>query len=398
MLRKLSAAFFLLFTITLNILADDVTFTQDGVTYKIDSEDASALHVVYNADYSGCITIPDVVNYNGKNYFVNLINSQAFQNNKKVKCINLHGTNHMLGAQCFQDCSVQYLSLGGANSGGINSLQGCKLKYLSMKQYQENILSTLFNANVTVETLIIDGIAASAFPLLPEGVNTVRVPSADAAAYAAKFTSVAVVPFNVINVAEGNENKFCSFVAGEKLDFTGVTDVEAYTATSAAISAMDGKLELTPVTGEVKKNTPLFLLPKKSGKIEIPVASNTLQGSDDEYLSSAESLIGGNAAVSRYVEEGEHIWAISAADRKLHPIKAGTVLAPGVAYVKVQGNPSSAMSVISLEIAGETAITSPLQISTEGEVTEHYNISGARISVDAPGIHILSNGRKEIRR
>lgn len=408
MLRKLSAAFCLLFTITLTVLADDDTFTQDGVTYKVDASDVSALHVVAG-DYSGCVTIPDIVNYKDYDRFVQFIDAQVFKSNKKVKCINVTGFDLNLGAECFWDSSVEYLSLGSVNAGGINSLRGCKLKYLSLGSKLKDIVKTIFDTeSLTVETLIIDGIDVSALPdVLPSGVKTVKVTSKLAAAYASKFTSVTVIPFNIINVAQGNEGKFCSFVAGEKLDFTDVTDVEAYTAADDAISTMGAKLELTPITGVVKKNTPLFLLPKKSGKIEIPVASTTLQDTgdgdadeNDEYESNAATLIGGNTAMSHYVEDGEHVWAISAADRKLHPIKAGTVLAPGVAYVKVPDHINASLDVISLEIPDETAIVAPPQPSPRGESqgTTHYSLSGTHIETSTPGIHILSNGRKELRR
>lgn len=390
MLRKLSAALCLLFTISLNILADNETFVQDGVTYTIDANNTDVY--VTNGDYTGSVTIPSFVTYNATDYSVSFIDAQAFMN-KDVKCINITGTLN-LGSECFNNCSVKYLSLGSANNGGINSLQACKLKYLSLNNKQTKIVNTLFNTTgLTVETLIIDGIEASSITTLPDGVKTIKVPSANAAAYQTKFgsASVSVVPFNVLNVSEGNENKFCSFVAGEKLDFTDVTDVEAYTASNEAITGMTNRLELTRVTGPVKKNTALFLLPKVSGQITIPTTDAVIGGE-----SNGTKPIDGQTAKSRYVKEGENIWAISASDRLLHPVKAGSVLPPGVAYVNIPPTASANVNLngISLFVPEITDVTSTEADDEDESLIIHYNIAGARISADAPGLHILSNGQK----
>lgn len=393
MIRKFILPVLLLFISCIHICAQE-EFEVDGIKYKVDPNGSSYVNVVSvsSRDY---VDIPVTVSYNDNIYFVSFVEARAFAD-KQIKCINIfYGGNLVMGAECFDGCSVQYLNLGAVNSSSAREiLKNCNIKYLSLSSKQKDIANQILSStNLHVDNIILDGIDTTVVELLPKDVKSIKVPSSKAGQYRKKFSKlgVSVRVFNEIVVTEG---VFCGFVSGENLDFTSVSDkIQAFTASNEAIGniVQNKSLELTPVTGVVKKNTPLFILPSVTGTVTIPVATTNQQDEQENGVNSDPQLMCGHSLKPRYIAAGENLWALSNTDHKLHPINPGGVLAPGVPYL-IMPAAANALS-FGFSIPDATGIN---EIKATEIPTIHYSVTGSRISEDAPGLHILSNGKKQI--
>ncbi len=91
------------------IFADnDYDFLADGIYYNINGDNVSVtlgpLDNYYSGSYTGDISIPETVNYNGRTYTVNKIESEAFVHSS-ITSINLPKSITVVGNYAFEYCS-----------------------------------------------------------------------------------------------------------------------------------------------------------------------------------------------------------------------------------------------------------------------------------------------------
>ncbi len=80
-------------------------FTVDGINYQVTSQDDKTCKVYWSWEASGDIVIPPSVSYNGVDYSVTELNSDAFANCKELTSIQLPETITTIGWRAFSYCT-----------------------------------------------------------------------------------------------------------------------------------------------------------------------------------------------------------------------------------------------------------------------------------------------------
>ena len=90
------------------LFAHAYVFEADGIYYNITSLSDLTVEVTYETtsynSYSGKITIPDTVTYNGKTYAVTSIGSSAFRNCTSLTSITIPDAVTSIGSYAFYNC------------------------------------------------------------------------------------------------------------------------------------------------------------------------------------------------------------------------------------------------------------------------------------------------------
>ena len=95
-----------LFATLLSLVASAHDFEIGGIYYNITSETDHTVEVTYSwSSYSGSITIPATVTYNGVNYSVTSIGVSAFDGCSGLTAITLPEGVTSIGYWAFGDCS-----------------------------------------------------------------------------------------------------------------------------------------------------------------------------------------------------------------------------------------------------------------------------------------------------
>ena len=170
-----------------------------------------------------------------------------------------------------------------------------------------------------------------------------------------------------------------TFCSDKALDFTGITTIEAYYATTVEI----GNVYLLRVYGTVAAGTGLII---KGSTTSIPVADS------GEYL-SGNLLIGVTSdtevnAATDYVLTEKNGAAVFAQTG----VKAATVAA-GHAYLRVSTAQARAFSIIGLGGEGTTGIENTFVDDNEAGEKVIYNLNGQRVKNPTKGLYII-NGKK----
>lgn len=95
---------------TFNLWAYDVQL--NGIYYNLSGNEASVTRVPNGAPYSGNVTIPSAINYEGSYYTVTSIDEYAFYNCVDMYMINLPFTIERIGMYAFYGCTHLYGSNG----------------------------------------------------------------------------------------------------------------------------------------------------------------------------------------------------------------------------------------------------------------------------------------------
>ena len=93
-------------------IANAYDFKVDGIFYKILSSDNKTVEVTYRDSnsfnysdrYSGTVTIPSSVTYNGKSYCVTCIGSYAFGDCSNLASITIPNSVTSIGDETFDGC------------------------------------------------------------------------------------------------------------------------------------------------------------------------------------------------------------------------------------------------------------------------------------------------------
>ena len=112
-------------------------FEVDGIYYNIMSEEDKTVEVTYQGDtgnsfkeYSGDVTIPEIVSYNSQNYSVIRVGNSAFTNNSDLTSVYIPNSVTSIGTYAFYNC-YQMSSVvipNGVTSIQQNAFSYCKLQ------------------------------------------------------------------------------------------------------------------------------------------------------------------------------------------------------------------------------------------------------------------------------
>ncbi len=97
-------------------MGQQVFFESNGIVYGVTSETEKTVEVEFygyllNSAYSGAITIPQTVEYEGQTYTVTALGEEAFESCTGVTSLTLPATIRSIGAYCFYNCSFTSLQL-----------------------------------------------------------------------------------------------------------------------------------------------------------------------------------------------------------------------------------------------------------------------------------------------
>ncbi len=97
-------------------------FCVDGIYYK-KKNGSDEVSVTYNekSKYSGNVTIPNAVTYNGKTYTVSAIGLQAFYECTELKSVNIPNTVTSIGMDAFYNCNLRTMVIPNSVTNITNS-------------------------------------------------------------------------------------------------------------------------------------------------------------------------------------------------------------------------------------------------------------------------------------
>lgn len=176
------------------------------------------------------------------------------------------------------------------------------------------------------------------------------------------------------------------------LDFTGITDIHAYTITSANKST--GELTKTDVTGKVPANTGLYIEGAANASVNVPttVNANAVNG-NMLVAATAETNIAQTAG-----DKTNYILTVNAASGEVATPKffkvndAGNTVLAGKAYLQI---PTADAARMSFWFADEaTGIDAVKEQTIDGQA---YNLAGQRVAQPTKGLYIV-NGKKVIKK
>ena len=201
-LQMLGAAFMLCAT---PLFAED--FAVDGIYYNIMSADDKTVEVTYKGDYieeveeySGSVTIPEIVTYNGNTYTVTNIGEWAFGYCSGLTSVVIPNNVTSIDVSAFSHCSG-LTSVEIHNSItyiGYAVFSGCSgLKSINIAA-DNPIYDSRDNCNAIIETQTNTLIAGCSETIIP---NTVTSIGHDAFLDCSNLTSV-VIPNSVISIGD----------------------------------------------------------------------------------------------------------------------------------------------------------------------------------------------------
>lgn len=213
--------FFMLIAILqpINLLAYD--FEIDEIYYNIISP--SSVEVCQNANYSGQINIPSIINYKGDDYNVVSIGEEAFFDCRDLETITIPNTVTNIGGYAFYGClGLQSIVLPDSLiSIGTNAFRSCsKLKSITIPRSVTNIGEDAFllcsglihinvdtdnayydsrdNCNAIIETRSNSLIVGCASTTIPNTVTSI----ANAAFYGCSGLTSITIPNSVTHIGK----------------------------------------------------------------------------------------------------------------------------------------------------------------------------------------------------
>ena len=94
-------------------MGQQVSFVSDGIVYGVTSDQTVEVlpSTGYCEPYSGSVTIPQTVEFDGTVYTVTALGEQAFESCSGVSSLTLSATIRSIGSHCFYNCSFTSLQL-----------------------------------------------------------------------------------------------------------------------------------------------------------------------------------------------------------------------------------------------------------------------------------------------
>lgn len=179
---------------------------------------------------------------------------------------------------------------------------------------------------------------------------------------------------------------YATFSSSYALDFSGVTDLKAYVASSLTV---DGAVVMTRVEGAVPANTGLLL---KGSSASIPVvASATAPAANFLVATVAEAPVAAST-------DGAYNYMLANGDNGLgfYKVETATTSAAGKAYLQTTTALGEASGTKTVKmIFSDGAVTGISEINSAAATVDgvYYNLNGVRVQNPAKGLYIL-NGKK----
>ena len=187
-----------------------------------------------------------------------------------------------------------------------------------------------------------------------------------------------------VSVAEGKE--FATFNSDNALDFTGVTDVLAYTA---KVSADGSTVTLAKVEGKVPANTGLLIRKGDATSANVPMAASA-----DEVTNEFIAVTAANCDADQEYKTVKEGFILATVDGVQGFYKAnsteGTKVAKGKAYL-----PATGASGVRLMMNFGDETTGINEMRTVVLDNSVYNLNGVRVAQPTKGLYIV-NGKKVI--
>jgi len=179
---------------------------------------------------------------------------------------------------------------------------------------------------------------------------------------------------------------YATFSSSYALDFSGVTDLKAYVASSLTV---DGAVVMTRVEGAVPANTGLLL---KGSSASIPVAASaTAPAANFLVATVSEAPVAASA-------DGAYNYMLANGDNGLgfYKVETATTSAAGKAYLQTTTALGEASGTKAVKmIFSDGAVTGISEINSAAVAADgvYYNLNGVRVQNPAKGLYIL-NGKK----
>ena len=222
-------------------------FISDGIYYDIIGP--NEVRVGYRQDYSGDITIPETVTFNGKHYTVTAIDNRAFANCENLKSVSFPPSIISIGESAFVNCSgLTAMNLPqDISTIGNNTFKGCTgLTSITIPEHVSSIGASAFeNCSRLISITIpehVSSIGASAFENC-SGLSAINLPMALSAISKNTFkgcsglTSI-TIPDRVSSIGASAFENCTSLSSMDLPDSTEIVDR----------SAFDGCLSLSTIS------------------------------------------------------------------------------------------------------------------------------------------------------
>ncbi len=193
----------LLFAALLPLVANAHDFEFDGIYYNITSEEAKTAEVTYKGDnpykggwYSGSITIPATVTYDGVAYSVTSIGEEAFSKCSSLTAINIPEGVTSIGSGAFYGCSSLTAIVVAEGNKVYDSRGGCN----AIIETASNTL--ILGCSTTIIPESVTSIGEGAF-FSCRGLTDITLPESS------QLTSIGYIAFydcsslTAINIPEG---------------------------------------------------------------------------------------------------------------------------------------------------------------------------------------------------
>jgi len=219
-------------------------FKADGLRYAILNGEA----VVFNqlGESAETVTVPDVVNYNGKVYDVTAISKDAFKDCKRLSQIVTGNKVTEIGEEAFSGCTIlKSITIGeGVKTIGKDAFAGCgklvRVNYTGDLKNWCEIDGINFLMTASDRALFVDGRELEGGIAIPDGAKKI---GSGAFRYCSKITDI-VIPKSVTSIGfdvfEGCKNLKMICYTGDLASWCGIEWLYALTKTRCAIY-VDGK-------------------------------------------------------------------------------------------------------------------------------------------------------------
>ena len=404
-------------------------FTANGISYNILSTDDKTLEVT-KGSYSGAVTIPAKVTYNGTTYSVTGIGRYAFQYCSSLESITIPNSVTSIGDIAFYNCS-RLISVTIPNSVtgiGACAFQGCsRLNFVTIGNSVTTIgigafydctglvEVTIPNSVTTIGEYAFSGCSSLKFvwALIPadklfeissntfdySDILCLHVPYGAKETYAStagwsEFTEIVeIVELEptatevTVTINQYGNATFCSEYA---LDFSEVEGLKAYAATGYNSTTQVVTLTRVQTT---KEETGLFLI-GEPGEYKVPV----IEYSSDNTLNLLVGTLEQTTVNSTDGAMSNYKFTITEGDEApmFYPFEDNTIFSAGKAYLQIPTAWLPATAQRSLSIRFDNGTTTDIEEIENESVCEqnvYYDLQGRKVENPTKGIYII-NGKK----
>lgn len=383
----------------LSVFAYDVEL--DGVYYGVSSNYAYVTYKTsnpYGSSYSGDVTIPETIHYNGKEYPVKSIGPDAFRDCKSLGKVTLPPSITGIGYSAFNSSSLKEINIPeGVTTISEYAFQGTKLKSIIIPESVTSIKASAFSGCLSLKSLTITTplttLGSFAFSQVGKKTDPCIVYAPEDYDFKGACFYDEYFEWNTgyflkakdsmpLSITSAGVATYCSLY---DLDFTNVTDVKAY-----IIAGYDkaNQSVFAMRVYDVPHRTGIYLVGPK-GDYNIPTTTSN--------CFYTNMLVGTTVSITLKPTDGDYtnfiLYGTSPADACFRPTTGGP-LKGNRAYLQI---PTAMLSsnANSLNIVFDDETDGINEVAAASEKNAWYTLDGRKLN-GAPvqkGIYI-NGGRK----